>query len=148
MTDVHEPDIRSYNMSQIHGKDTKPELMVRKHLHSQGFRFRLHDAKLPGKPDVLLKKYDSIIFIHGCFWHGHEGCRYFKIPGTRAEWWSAKIERNIQRDKDSVKKLQELGWTVFVIWECDLKPKQRSNTLETLTLNLKDQQSKIRKAPF
>lgn len=139
MTDVHEPETRSYNMSQIRGKDTKPELMVRKYLHSQGFRFRLHDTSLPGKPDVVMKKYKSVVFVHGCFWHGHEGCKYFTIPATRTDWWSAKIERNSQKDSESIEELQKLGWTVYVIWECELKPKNRKVTLESLSTNFKDQ---------
>jgi len=124
-------------MSQIRAKDTKPEMMVRRYLHAHGFRFRLHYQSLPGKPDVVLKKYKSVVFIHGCFWHGHEGCNYFKIPATRSDWWSAKIERNSQKDSDSTKQLKKLGWTVYVVWECELKPKKRELTLQTLAWNLK-----------
>lgn len=140
MTDVHEPEIRSYNMSQIRGKDTKPEFLVRKYLHSQGFRFRLHDKSLPGKPDIVMKKYTSVVFVHGCFWHGHEGCKYFTIPATRTDWWSAKIERNRRKDTESIEGLQKLGWTVYVIWECELKPKKRNVTLESLSTFLKNQE--------
>ena len=91
MTDVHEPEIRSYNMSRIRDKNTKPELIVRKFLFSKGFRYRLHDPTLPGKPDIVLAKRKTLVFIHGCFWHGHEGCRYFVIPDTRRDWWIEKI---------------------------------------------------------
>lgn len=91
MADVHEPKVRSYNMSQIKSKNTKPEMLVRKFLFSKGLRFRIHDKKLPGKPDIVLKKYNTILFIHGCFWHWHKGCKYFVIPKTRADWWLEKI---------------------------------------------------------
>ena len=101
MADVHEPEVRSYNMSQIRGKDTKPEIMVRKFLHSNCFRFRLHGKYLPGKPDLVLKKYNTVIFVHGCFWHAHEGCKYFVIPKTRTEWWKNKIYGNRAKDEDT-----------------------------------------------
>jgi len=98
MADVHEPEIRSYNMSRIKGKDTKPEMLVRKFLFSNGLRYRLHDKKLPGKPDLVLTKYRIVIFVHGCFWHGHNGCKYYVIPKTRTKWWKEKIDGNIERD--------------------------------------------------
>ena len=104
MTDVHTPAVRSYNMSRIRGKDTKPEIIVRKFLHSKGLRFRLHSKELPGKPDVVLRKYYTVIFINGCFWHGHKGCRYFILPKTRSEWWLNKIERNRENDKSTISK--------------------------------------------
>lgn len=92
MADVHDAKTRSYNMSRIKGKDAKPEMLVRKFLHAQGFRYKLHDKKLPGKPDLVLPKYKTVIFIHGCFWHGHENCKYFVVPKTRTEWWLNKIK--------------------------------------------------------
>ena len=98
MADVHSPEVRSYNMSMIKGKNTKPEMVVRKYLHSHGFRFRLHDKRLPGKPDIVLPKYKTVIMVHGCFWHGHEGCRYYIVPKTRTEWWLNKINRNKEVD--------------------------------------------------
>ena len=110
MTDVHDKATRSYNMSQIKGKNTKPELLVRKFLFSRGFRYRLHDKKLPGKPDIVLPKYRTVIFVNGCFWHGHINCKYFVVPKTRTEWWLQKIYRNKQLDKDNLLKLQEKGW--------------------------------------
>lgn len=122
MADVHEPEIRSYNMSRIKGKDTKPEMLVRKFLFSNGFRYRLHDKKLPGKPDLVLPKHKTVIQVHGCFWHGHKGCKYFVIPKTRTKWWKEKIERNIERDQIAEKELKSEGWKVIVIWECELKP--------------------------
>ena len=138
MTDVHEPEVRSYNMSQIKGKDTKPEIMVRKFLHSKGFRYRLQDKKLPGKPDIVLKKYKTVIFIHGCFWHGHENCKYFVIPKTRTQWWVDKISRNKQKDKEAVISLKELGWRIITVWECELKPANRHERLNFLIKRLSE----------
>ena len=121
MADVHNARTRSYNMSQIKGKNTKPEIMVRKFLFSNGFRYRLHDKKLPGKPDIVLAKYRTVIFVNGCFWHGHEGCNYFVIPKTKTEWWLDKINKTISRDLEIKNTLKNLGWRIFVIWECELK---------------------------
>ncbi len=132
MADVHEPEVRSYNMSRIKAKDTKPELLVRKFIHSHGFRYRLHVKKLPGKPDIVLKKFHSVIFIHGCFWHGHEGCKYFVVPKTRTKWWLDKINRNQKKDKESYTVLLNEGWKVITIWECELKTDKRDITLENL----------------
>lgn len=132
MTDVHDLKTRSYNMSRIKGKDTKPEMLVRKFLHTNGFRYRLHDKRLPGKPDIVLPKYNTVIFVHGCFWHGHENCRYFVIPKTRTEWWLNKINGNIANDKKNLKLLKNKGWKVIQIFECALKPKQISSTLHSL----------------
>lgn len=98
MADVHTPEQRSYNMSRIRSKHTKPELLVRRFLFAQGFRYRLHDKKLPGSPDLVLPKYRTVIFVHGCFYHGHEGCRYFVVPKTRTDWWLEKIEKNRRPD--------------------------------------------------
>lgn len=131
MTDVHDKRTRSYNMSQIKGKDTKPEILVRKFLHTNGFRYRLHDKKLPGRPDIVLRKYRTVIFVNGCFWHGHDNCKYFVIPKTRTEWWLNKINSNKQKDIENKQGIQELGWNVLVIWECELKhnTKERLNKL-------------------
>lgn len=123
MADVHEPKVRSYNMSQIKATDTKPEMIVRKFLHANGFRYRLHVKDLPGKPDIVLPKYNTIIFVHGCFWHAHEGCKYFKIPKTRTEWWKEKLLGNKKRGQQHVEKLKELGWHVIIVWECQIKKK-------------------------
>lgn len=130
MADVHDKKTRSYNMSQIKGKDTKPEMIVRKHLHSKGYRYRLHVKDLPGKPDIVLPKYRTVIFVHGCFWHGHEGCRYFKIPGTRTEWWREKINKTVTNDEENIHKLTERGWNVYIVWECQLKPDKKDRTLK------------------
>jgi DNA mismatch endonuclease (patch repair protein) len=136
MADVHEPEVRSYNMSRIQAKDTKPEMLVRKFLHSNGFRYRLHVKDLPGKPDLVLPKYNSVIFVHGCFWHAHAGCEYFTIPKTRTNWWKEKLYGNKERDEKNIEKLKEDGWNVIVVWECELKPNKRKETLEKLTLQL------------
>jgi len=119
-------------MSQIQAKDTKPEMIVRKFLHSNGFRYRLHVKDLPGKPDLVLPKYNSVIFVHGCFWHAHEGCKYFKIPKSRTEWWKEKLYGNKERDKKHIQQLRNLGWNVIVIWECELKPDKKEETLLNL----------------
>ena len=132
MADVHDKKTRSYNMSRIKGKDTKPELLVRKYLHSRGLRFRLHDKKLPGKPDIVLPKYRTVIQVHGCFWHKHEGCKYFVVPKTRTEWWLEKINKTARNDKDNVAKLEQLGWKTIVIWECELKSKDKEVALNSL----------------
>ncbi|KAF0200056.1 MAG: DNA mismatch endonuclease patch repair [Bacteroidetes bacterium] len=137
MTDVHSPTIRSYNMSRIKGKNTKPEMLVRKFLFSEGYRYRLNVKSLPGKPDIVIRKLNTVIFIHGCYWHGHEGCRYFVVPKTRTDWWVSKITRNVENDKLNQAKLSEEGWRIIILWECMLKPKTRENTLAHLITELK-----------
>lgn len=132
MTDVHEPEVRSYNMSRIRGKDTKPELIVRKYLFKKGFRYRLHVKGLPGKPDIVLPKYKTVIFVNGCFWHGHKGCSYFVLPQTRTEWWLQKIKTTTARDKAAEMALQVMGWKIILLWECELKPAGRDDTLLSL----------------
>lgn len=110
-------------MAAIKGKDTKPEMIVRKYLFSRGLRFRVQVRKLPGTPDIVLPKYKTAIFVNGCFWHGHEGCKYFRLPKSNVEFWREKIERNIERDKESMKALFDLGWKVIRVWECELRNK-------------------------
>lgn len=129
MADVHNQATRSYNMSRIKNKNTRPEMLVRKFLFARGFRYRLNDKKLPGKPDIVLPKYKTVIFVNGCFWHGHENCRYFKLPATRTEWWREKIEGNVQNDNLKQTILQEAGYKVVVIWECELKKNYPFNQL-------------------
>jgi DNA mismatch endonuclease (patch repair protein) len=136
MTDVHNKKTRSYNMSMIRSKDTKPEIMVRKFLLGNGFRFKLHDKMLPGKPDLVFPKYKTVIFIHGCFWHGHDGCKYFVIPKTRKKWWLEKINRNKQLDTENSGKLKKLGWKILTVFECKLRPKNRGKTLNQLATRL------------
>jgi len=116
-------------MSRIKGKDTKPEMLVRKYLHAQGFRYKLHDKKLLGKPDIVLPKYKTVIFIHGCFWHGHANCKYYVIPKTRTDWWLNKINGNITNDKKAIIALKKDGWKIITIWECELKPAKVEKTL-------------------
>lgn len=137
--DVHEPEVRSYNMSRIKGKDTKPEMLVRKFLFAQGFRYRLHVKNLPGKPDIVLPKYKTVIFIHGCFWHGHKGCRYFVVPKTRTQWWVNKINRNKELDKKNVRLLRQDSWKVLTIFECKLKKGKIDKTLQQLLQDIKTQ---------
>ncbi|MEL4454848.1 very short patch repair endonuclease [Lutimonas vermicola] len=136
MTDVHSKETRSFNMSRIKGKNTKPEILVRRHLFSKGFRFRLHDKNLPGKPDIVLKKYKTVIFVNGCFWHGHKNCKYAVIPKTRTEWWKDKINKTISRDSYNHSTVIKDGWNVVIIWECHLKPDRITKTLEDLVLEL------------
>lgn len=125
MADIVSPAKRSQMMAGINGKDTKPELQVRKALYARGFRYRLHNKKLPGKPDIVLAKYNTAIQVNGCFWHGHEDCHLFRFPKSRVEFWENKIGGNIARDKVNLEQLEKLGWRVLVIWECALKGKGR-----------------------
>lgn len=136
MADVHSKEVRSYNMSRIKGKNTRPELLVRKFLFSQGIRYRLHDKKLPGKPDMVFSKYKTVLFIHGCFWHGHEGCKYYVVPKTRTDWWLQKINRNKEADESAIEKLTKLGWKVIVVFECDLKGEKKEKSLLKILKNL------------
>ena len=120
MPDTLTKEQHHHCMSNIHSKNTKPEILVRKELFKKGFRYRINVSKLPGKPDIVLPKYKTAIFINGCFWHGHEGCRHFIIPKTNTDYWMSKIRNNQHRDKESVLKLQQAGWKVLTIWECEL----------------------------
>lgn len=120
-------------MSHIRGKDTRPEIAVRKGLFAAGFRYRLNVRSLPGTPDIVLRKYHTVVFVNGCFWHGHEGCRYYVLPKTNSSFWAAKIERNRRRDSAVQARLQALGWRVIVLWECELNTAQKLRaTLESL----------------
>ena len=126
--DVHSTAIRTKNMRAIRSKDTRPELQLRRALFSAGFLYRLHRTDLPGKPDLALTKFRSVIFVHGCFWHGHEGCRYFKLPKTNADFWETKIQKNQINDDKVIKLLIGLGWSVAVVWECALKEKHNNKS--------------------
>lgn len=137
--DVHDPETRSYNMSRIRGKNTKPEVKLRSLLHRAGFRFRIHDSRLPGKPDIVLPKYRSVVFVNGCFWHRHEGCKYCTNPSTRKDFWDKKFSDTVQRDRVVKKQLEEAGWDVFVVWECELK----NNAEEVLRFLIDELQKKI-----
>ncbi|MCK7554050.1 DNA mismatch endonuclease Vsr [Chitinophaga sedimenti] len=138
MADVHSKDVRSYNMSRIKGENTKPEILVRKFLFSHGIRYRLHDKRFPGKPDLVVPKFKTVLFVHGCFWHGHPKCKYYVVPKSRTEWWLSKINGNIKRDAESVEKLEREGWKVITIWECDLKDNKKEVTLQLLLKQLKN----------
>ena len=135
--DVHDKKTRSYNMSMIKGKNTKPEELVRKYLFSQGFRYRKNVRTLPGSPDIVLPKYKTVIFVNGCFWHGHKGCRYFVWPENNADFWREKITTNIQRDARKIALLEQAGWRVLVVWECELKKAKAEETLASLVLRIK-----------
>jgi DNA mismatch endonuclease (patch repair protein) len=108
-------------MARVKGKNTKPEILVRSMVHRMGYRFRLHNRTLPGNPDLTLPKYNKVIFVHGCFWHGHKGCIRSKRPSTNQEFWNEKLDKNIQRDKRNISKLRKSGWTPLVIWSCEIK---------------------------
>lgn len=123
MTDIYSKNKRSWIMSKISGKETEPEVLVRKFLFRKGFRYRKNDKRYPGTPDIVLPKYKTVIFVHGCFWHGHN-CRAGKLPETRKEFWQNKIDTNIARDKKNRQDLEKLGWKVLVIWQCELKNKK------------------------
>ncbi len=120
MSDIFKKSKRSLIMSKIHGKDTKPELIVRRYLFSKGFRYRVDDKRYPGSPDIVLPRYKTVIFVHGCFWHGHELCRKSALPSTNREFWENKIKTNMERDRKNILELEKLGWKVIVIWECEI----------------------------
>lgn len=133
MTDVMTTEQRSRCMAAIKGKDTKPEMIVRKYLFSRGLRFRVQVRKLLGNPDIVLPKYRTVIFVNGCFWHKHEGCKYFRLPKSNVEFWKAKIERNVARDVHNEAELKALGWRVVRVWECEIKTvAQREEYLKRL----------------
>lgn len=133
MADVMTPEQRSRCMAAVKGKDTKPEMIVRKYLFSRGMRFRVQVRKLPGTPDIVLPKYKTVIFVNGCFWHGHEDCKYFRLPKSNVEFWKEKIGRNIERDRESMQALLDLGWKIIRVWECELRNKaNREDTLNKI----------------
>ena len=132
MADNHSPQVRSYNMSRIRSKGTKPEEMVRKYLFSCGLRYRKNDKRYPGKPDMVFPKYKTAVFVHGCFWHCHEGCSDFVMPKSRIDYWQEKLERNKQRDLEHISALEANGWRVVIVWECELKKAVREETLVRL----------------
>lgn len=136
MTDSITSTQRHANMAAIHGKDTKPEMVVRRYLWGHGFRYRINHPRLPGKPDIVMRKYRTCIFVNGCFWHGHEGCRYYTIPKTNTEFWVNKVKRNKERDLKVQYELAAMGWHSITIWECELKPVKREATLKSLAYTL------------
>jgi DNA mismatch endonuclease (patch repair protein) len=130
------PQQRHANMVAIHGKNTKPEMVVRRYLWGHGFRYRLNHPRLPGKPDIVMRKYRTCIFVNGCFWHGHEGCPYYTVPKTNTDFWVNKVRRNKERDLKVQHELAAMGWHSITIWECELKPTKREETLESLVYTL------------
>jgi len=132
MVDRISKEARSYNMSRIRSKDTKPEILVRSYLFSKGLRFRKNDKRYPGSPDIVLPKYKTIVFVHGCFWHLHDGCKYAVMPKSNVDFWKKKLYRNKERDEHNQKELEEMGWKVITVWECQLKKDKREKTLEEL----------------
>ena len=137
MSDHLTPERRSWNMSRIRGKDTSIEVKVRSYLFAQGFRFRKNDKRYPGKPDVVLPKYHTVIFIHGCFWHRHPGCKEATTPKTRAEFWQEKFDRNVANDRKNRELLEKEGWKVITLWECDIN-KRFEETMEELISQIKE----------
>lgn len=135
--DVHSKTTRSFNMSRIRSKDTKPEMIVRRFLHSKGFRYRLHRKNLPGRPDIVLLGNKTAIFVHGCFWHGHSGCKYFVLPKTRTQWWREKIARNKLNDKRKRLAIKKEGWRIVTLWECELRSDKKEQTLLRLYRTIK-----------
>lgn len=138
MADIVDQKTRSRMMSGIGGKDTRPELILRRALHSRGYRYRLHDRKLPGSPDIVMRGRKTAIFVHGCFWHRHENCRYAPTPSTRTEFWAQKFERNVARDAETVAALHEMGWRVAKVWECELKSGAFDRSLNLLLRWIED----------
>ena len=138
MADVHSKEKRSYNMSCIRSGNTRPEVIVRKYLFSRGLRYRKHDKRLPGKPDLVFPKHRTVVFINGCFWHKHIGCRYFILPQTNADFWNEKLESNRQRDERNIAQLRADGWHVIVLWECELKKPIREERLKRLYSEIYD----------
>ncbi|MBP5336015.1 MAG: DNA mismatch endonuclease Vsr [Bacteroidales bacterium] len=138
MADVLTPAQRHYNMTRIRSKDTGIEKQVRCQLHADGFRYRLNVKDLPGKPDIVLPKYKTVVFINGCFWHGHQGCKNFVIPKTNTGFWITKIEGNIKRDKENYRRIELLGWNVIVVWECSLKKSRFQKTISILESFIKE----------
>lgn len=136
--DVLSVQQRHKNMAAIHSLDTKPEMIVRRGLWKRGFRYRLNYKRLPGHPDLVLRKYKTCIFINGCFWHGHEGCKYYTIPKTNTEFWVNKVQRNKERDERVKHELNAMGWNCITIWECELKPAKREATLQSLAFTLNE----------
>ena len=149
MGDIHSKETRSYNMSRIRAKDTLPEMIIRKFIHAHGFRYTLHNRLLPGKPDIVLPKYKTIIMVNGCFWHGHKGCKYYTVPKTNTGWWQNKIAGNIANDEKNIKALKTAGWKVVNVWGCDLKKNKIEKTLLMLLqklTRLKEKVDNIRKS--
>ena len=137
MADTYSTEIRSYVMSRIRKKDTKPEIIVRKFLFNNGFRFRIHVQNLIGNPDIVLPKYKTVIFVNGCFWHAHENCKYNRLPKSRQDYWIPKIMRTVERDKLNIQELSKLEWKIITIWECELEKGKIDGSFNWLTNEIK-----------
>ena len=125
MPDVFNPEERSRIMAKVRGENTSPERLVRSLIHKMGYRFRLNVKDLPGKPDIVLKKHKKVIFVHGCFWHQHEGCPHAARPSSNTEYWNKKLDRNMIRDREHMHKLEYLGWNVLIVWECETRDREK-----------------------
>lgn len=130
--DVHSAEVRSYNMSRVRGRDTRPEMLIRRGLHARGLRFRLQARDLPGRPDLVFPKWQTVLFVHGCFWHGH-GCHLFRLPATRSDFWASKIAKNRTRDSNNLAALADLGWRTLTVWECAIRGRSRRPEDEVLS---------------
>lgn len=148
MADVVDAATRSKNMAAIRGKDTKPEIELRRKLHAMGFRFRLHDKRLPGKPDIVLRRYGAVIFVHGCFWHRHDACRYATTPATRAGFWQTKFDDNRNRDLIVRANLRAAGWRIGIIWECALKRGRAEETAALTASWLRSEEKEFETQPI
>ena len=142
MTDVLTPAQRQYNMSRIRGTDTSIEVSVRKYLFNNGFRFRKNVKSLPGKPDIVLPKYHTVVFVHGCFWHRHKDCKYASIPQTNVDFWNEKFSKTVERDRLQLTKLKEMGWNVIIIWECELKGDKFASTMEEVDKCIRNERTR------
>lgn len=136
MADTVSKEKRSEIMSHVTGKETKPEIMVRKYLFARGLRYRKNVKQLPGTPDIVFLKYKTAVFVNGCFWHGHKGCKYSHLPSTNLEYWKKKIAENLERDERKTRELEKLGYRVLIVWQCQLKPNIKIETLESLYHNI------------
>ena len=136
MSDVLTPSQRHRNMAAIHSASTKPELYLRRALWHHGFRYRVNDKRLPGRPDIVLPKYRTVIFVHGCFWHGHRDCKYYAVPKTNTAFWMAKVARNQERDQEVWRKLEAKGWSVIIVWECQLKKANLEETIKRVACEI------------
>ena len=143
--DNRSKEARSRNMSNIPSKNTKPEETVRKYMFAQGFRYRKNVSKLPGKPDIVLPKYKTVVFVNGCFWHGHEGCKYFVPPKTNTEFWYAKFKYNQERDERNYQKLRDLGWRILIVWECEIRHGNKEKVLKKLIEDIKESEDEFTK---
>ena len=139
--DVHSKAVRSYNMSKVKSRDTKPEVRVRKYLFAHGFRYRKNDSRYPGRPDIVLPKYKTAIFVNGCFWHMHAGCKYSSVPKTNSGFWKQKLEQNKQRDENNITQMKDLGWNVIIIWQCEIKESAFESRMDALIKQITDNHS-------